>query len=1325
MAMHNSSELHDVIKVVTEQLSGLGIKFDHANFSKIDAAGNWDLWISTTEQAYPSQVHFPYFDHRVFNQLNDLENTTLDFFTDLYTAEEKNIFFRKFFETTEARNIPEERKQYVLNDKGMARSFFRLKNMWFSMGKYDDALFTDEENNIFRRFAVVFEQSYTRFLDLQKAEAQVREARIEAGLERARSRAMAMQTSEELNALIGTVFSELTKLDLVLTRCVILIYEGNEKGVRWWMANSEAPSRPMNFFVKYADIPFFNEYLKGWQERSLKWQYILEGENKFVTDEFLFKETELSQLPDFVITGMRAPDRVYLNASFNNFGNLTLASLESLSDEHFDILLRFAKVFDLTYTRFNDLQQAEAQAREAHIEAALERVRARSMAMHHSSELHEAADVLFQQLRIFGGNIMNAGIALCKQDSDEDEYWLSSDSGLRPVISIPHTEDPIQKKLYEDWKNKSEFYSIAKGGDELRAHYNYLQSVPGLKPFFEEGPDWSFPTWQKWHAAYFSHGYLFMITLEPYEEEKILVRFARVFEQAYTRFLDLKKAEAQAREAQIELALERVRARTMAMQKSDELAEAAQLLYHEFGTLGINTITCGYMFIDEEKNIQTAWTALPDGTLLPNFIDFPLTGDHVLNKRYEDWQQKKPLHILEIQGKVNKEHHRFLSDYVPAFVIKEIFSQLPDKIVFHCANFSSGYLLILATDYFSPDDQQTIIRFAKVFEMTYRRFLDLKMAEAQVRESQIQLALERVRARTMAMHKSEELAETVYVLFQQFKELGENPDQATIGIVNEDEKVIEYWVTMYGKPIDKVFKFSVDEPNVTNKIYKAWKENKRSLMIDLTGEALKEFMIYRVGKGGAAINPNEKRRIINVAFFSKGLLNVQSKEERSEESIKLLERFASVFEQTYTRFLDLQKAEAQARESQIEAALERVRSKTMAMHNSHDVGETVATMFAEFIYLGIYTNRCGILIFNDQYIAEVWTARSTPGGNAKLIIGKLDLDAHKMLRSVYNAWNAKGTFYQYDLLDNDLVLYYTAINNSKFYPTQFDLNALPSKEFHSDFLFADGAVFSFTNEPVAEEHAKIIKRFALVFGQTYRRYLDLQKAEAQTRESQIQLSLERVRARAMAMHGSDELNELVKTLFEELIRLDVKLATCLISTFDISTLDVTSWMFHPITREPYVKRIPYNEQPFYHEMLRAWKERNAAWNYCLEGETKVKWNNFLFTDTEFALLPQSVIDEMQRPDKVFFTASYYQGVSGENADRGEQQARAGLLPALQSDRPVVRIIVPMRGSHRAVELHVAPQVEFLGHEVEVFQRVGLWREMLFPVPLLQQLLGKE
>ena len=36
-----------------------------------------------------------------------------------------------------------------------------------------------------------------------------------------------------------------------------------------------------------------------------------------------------------------------------------------------------------------------------------------------------------------------------------------------------------------------------------------------------------------------------------YEEIDIVLRFAKVFEQTYTRFLDLQKAEAQAREAKL------------------------------------------------------------------------------------------------------------------------------------------------------------------------------------------------------------------------------------------------------------------------------------------------------------------------------------------------------------------------------------------------------------------------------------------------------------------------------------------------------------------------------------------------------------------------------------------------------------------------------------------------------------------------------------------------------------------------------------------------------------------------------------------------------
>ena len=57
--------------------------------------------------------------------------------------------------------------------------FIPEKNSALFADSFDGSLFLEEENTILKRFAKVFEQAYTRFLDLQKAEAQAREAQYE------------------------------------------------------------------------------------------------------------------------------------------------------------------------------------------------------------------------------------------------------------------------------------------------------------------------------------------------------------------------------------------------------------------------------------------------------------------------------------------------------------------------------------------------------------------------------------------------------------------------------------------------------------------------------------------------------------------------------------------------------------------------------------------------------------------------------------------------------------------------------------------------------------------------------------------------------------------------------------------------------------------------------------------------------------------------------------------------------------------------------------------------------------------------------------------
>jgi hypothetical protein len=120
---------------------------------------------------------------------------------------------------------------------------------------------------------------------------------------------------------------------------------------------------------------------------------------------------------------------------------------------------------------------------------------------------------------------------------------------------------------------------------------------------------------------------------------------------------------------------------------------------------------------------------------------------------------------------------------------------------------------------------------------------------------------------------------------------------------------------------------------------------------------------------------------------------------------------------------------------------------------------------------------------------------------------------------MYNGWKNKEITFSYELKGDDLVDYFTKLINSPDYQINYDITSLPQHQFHNDFYFAEGALFSFSAEQLSTEAAQIFKRFAGVFGQTYRRYLDLQKAEAQAREAQIEASLERVRSKTMAMHN--------------------------------------------------------------------------------------------------------------------------------------------------------------------------------------------------------------
>ena len=170
----------------------------------------------------------------------------------------------------------------------------------------------------------------------------------------------------------------------------------------------------------------------------------------------------------------------------------------------------------------------------------------------------------------------------------------------------------------------------------------------------------------------------------------------------------------------------------------------------------------------------------------------------------------------------------------------------------------------------------------------------------------------------MAMHKSEELAETAAVLFRQMAELSVTPERLNICLVKEETNVLEVWSTdQEGVKINYHFNTSLDEPTTGKRVYDAWKEKKKSIVIDLSGSELNDWIRYVREVMGMTIQEElvKEHRIHSVAFFSHGMILTTTPEPLPDESMNLLQRFADVFNLTYRRYLDLQKAEASARGS--------------------------------------------------------------------------------------------------------------------------------------------------------------------------------------------------------------------------------------------------------------------------------------------------------------------------------------------------------------------------------------------------------------------------
>ncbi|AKD04966.1 hypothetical protein POKO110462_12045 [Pontibacter korlensis] len=214
------------------------------------------------------------------------------------------------------------------------------------------------------------------------------------------------------------------------------------------------------------------------------------------------------------------------------------------------------------------------------------------------------------------------------------------------------------------------------------------------------------------------------------------------------------------------------------------------------------------------------------------------------------------------------------------------------------------------------------------------------------------------------------------------------------------------------------------------------------------------------------------------------------------------------------------------RELEIEAALERVRARALSMHNTFELSAVLSVLFEQYDILGICPVFSHLTLFDTEN--NKFSFRTTGrDGQRVQAEQRIDIDAIDAWKDSVENWKKGGPnqvnthMYPKEILPQVFQLFHEILSvipaEARYYPEDF-----PEGVFITQGYCRFGYVGFGHNRPATEEEKVVVRKMAVEFERLYQRFIDLQRAEAQIKEAQVEASLERLRARTMAMHSSDD-----------------------------------------------------------------------------------------------------------------------------------------------------------------------------------------------------------
>ena len=502
------------------------------------------------------------------------------------------------------------------------------------------------------------------------------------------------------------------------------------------------------------------------------------------------------------------------------------------------------------------------------------------------------------------------------------------------------------------------------------------------------------------------------------------------------------------RDLEVERAIERVRTAVAEMGSSDSLEDLRARTEAELQGLGVPCLSLAMQFYDPDR---AEITMVQDQMTIGPFAVSEMENAPRVAPWKDYWSRQETWVRAVTRAEQEADLEGFIDRYMRVAGTDEQTAR--KQLGQHTRMYPDGRLVVNtffdrgglsmnkpSPGPFSDDDIALLERFTEVFALGYRRHLDLLAAEERARAAELELGVERVRAAAMAMDSSADLPQVVATLFREVQRLGGECPGAGINFMDEKSGQVRSWnafdshgwsglslpadqpagrdANLVRIDEDTVFlyrEFGLDDPGWSPAV-DAWRarettSHERTFMADDQRSYARELGLEgseeELEAHAAAMAGIYE--VVNVPF-AYGTIGYHTRNPAPGQA-EMVGALATALELGYIRYLDLQAAEARARQAEIGHAQQHVRTVVSTMERAEDLERVIALIQDELRALGVACDDVGINIVDDAGTGfrSGWTS-SADGDEAR--VTRQEAHTGDAVRQLIDHWRDGSTWHR-------------------------------------------------------------------------------------------------------------------------------------------------------------------------------------------------------------------------------------------------------------------------------------------------------------------------